>query len=1003
MTNRRSAHSKTARTTRRRSHRLALPALLLGAGLLASTLPATAQEPGRITGQVTEEGSGAALGEVQVFLADAGIGTLTRQNGRYVLLNVPAGDYEIRAERIGLGSATAQVTVAAGETLVQDFTLTEEALGLDEIVVTGTAGAARQREIGNTIAQINVAEVPDRPVLVSDLLQSQAPGLEVYGGGGTGQAKIIRLRGQSSSSLSNHPLVYIDGVRMRSDPLPDINPPDRRGGRSGNIAVSPLDNINPADIERIEVIKGSAATTLYGTEASAGVIQVFTKRGVAGAAPVWTAEVKAGSAWSRKFGVDVPNADPYINMGSWICTGPFSCGEYHPGSPFTLDYSLSVRGGRQDLQYFVSGGFLDEQGYMTNDSQKKYHTRANFTFTPANNLTVQWNTAYANNILTMTNGQNNAQGITLNAFRAERNYFGTGDPAVLNELMEQQLDQDVERLTTGATIIYQPLDRMTNSFTVGYDWTNQEHRNLRPYAWRQVPEGSLLNNTFQNRVLSFDYVGTYTFDLTSSIGSSFSWGGQAIGDDDRMVEGFGENFPGAAEPTLTSAASTQAFEVRSKIWNAGFFFQNVFDISDRYFLTVGTRVDGNSAFGKGFGLQVYPKLSGSWILSDESFWPGTGEFKLRAAFGQSGRAPGAFDAVRTWDPAGLAGVPAFVPENVGNDQVGPEVTEEIEGGFDASWLGDRLTTNFTFYRQITRDALLNVPQIPSNGFTNSQLTNVGRIQNQGIEFELGVTLLDSRTWGVDVGGSLTTNHSKVLELGIPWTNSLRMDCGPNGDEGCPLRNMRDLLVQNPDEIAAPDYCAGPEVCTEVQANASGGLDVHGHNYGPNLPTTFISGNLMVRAPGNILLSAAGEFKGGFYMNEAVWSISRSVRSHLCYPYYEDWASGIALRDDTPAIYRARCGRREAEGYMWKGDFFKLRSVSATIPVDVIMPERVSNATFTLALRNSYLWMAEMPFMDPELTGDQGANDYSNQNQGGYGFEESVPAPITLHASLRITF
>ena len=998
MTNRTFANSTTARAPGRRRHRLALPALFLGAGLLASVLPAAAQEPGRITGQVTNEGSGASLGEVQVFLADSGIGTLTRQNGRYVLLNVPPGSYEMRAERIGLGSMTAQITIAAGETVVQDFALTEEALGLDEIVVTGTAGAARRREIGNTIAQINVAEIPDRPVLVSDILQSQAPGLEVYGGGGIGQAKIIRLRGQSSVQLSNHPLVYIDGVRIRSDPLPDANPPDRRGGRSGNIAVSPLDNINPADIERIEVIKGSAATTLYGTEASAGVIQVFTKRGTAGA-PAWTAEVKAGSEWSRKFGVDTPGADPYINMGPWLCTGPVSCGEYHPGSPFTLDYSLSVRGGRNDLQYFVSGGFLDQQGYVTNDTQKKYHTRANFTFTPATNLRIDWNTGYSNNILTMTNGQNNAQGITLNAFRAERNYFGTGDPAVLNELMDQQLDQDVERLSTGTTITYEPLDRLTNRLTVGYDWTNQEHRNLRPYAWRQVPEGSLLNNTFQNRVLSFDYVGTYTFDLTSSIGSSFSWGGQAIGDDDRMVEGFGENFPGAADPTLNSAALTQSFELRSKIWNAGFFFQNVFDISDRYFITIGTRVDGNSAFGKGFGLQVYPKVSGSWILSDESFWPDLGEFKLRAAFGQSGRAPGAFDAVRTWNPAGLAGVPAFVPANVGNDQVGPEVTEEIEAGFDASWLGDRLTTTFTFYRQLTKDALLNVPQIPSTGFTNSQLTNVGEIQNQGIEFEVGATLLETRNWELDLGGSLTTNHSKVLELGIPPTSALRMDCGPNGDEGCPLRNMRDYRVQNPDEIAAPDYCPGPEVCSESQAV----YNDHAVNWGPNLPTTFINGNLSIRTPGNIILSANGEFKGGFYMNQAVWSISRSVRSHLCFPWYVNPQSSIEMKPDTPALWRARCNPREGEGYMWKGDFFKLRTVSATIPVDAVFPERVSNATFTIALRNSYLWRLEMPYMDPELTGNPGASDYSHQNQGGYGFSESVPAPITLHASLRITF
>ena len=195
-----------ARTMGWRRGLVALPALLL-----AAALPAAAQEPGRVTGQVTMEGSGAPLGEVQIFLSDTGVGSLTRQNGRYVLLNVPPGSYEMRAERIGLGSSTAQITVAAGETVVQDFTLTEEALGLDEIVVTGTAGAARQREIGNTIAQINAAEIPDRPVLVSDILQSQAPGLEVYGGGGVGQAKIIRLRGQSSVSLSNHPLIYIDG------------------------------------------------------------------------------------------------------------------------------------------------------------------------------------------------------------------------------------------------------------------------------------------------------------------------------------------------------------------------------------------------------------------------------------------------------------------------------------------------------------------------------------------------------------------------------------------------------------------------------------------------------------------------------------------------------------------------------------------------------------------------------------------------------------------------
>ncbi|MEE3136728.1 MAG: TonB-dependent receptor plug domain-containing protein, partial [Gemmatimonadota bacterium] len=243
---------------------VALPALL--------AVPAQAQT-GQIVGQVTDGQSGAPLSEVQVYIPGTGLGSLTRQDGRYILLNVAPGTYELTGERIGLGAVTQQITVAAGQTLQADFTMTSVALGLDEIVVTGTAGASRRREIGNVVSQLNAVDVPDAPLSITDMLQGVAPGLELYGGGAVGQSKIIRLRGVNSAALNDHPMIYVDGVRIRSRPFPDANPPDRRGGRSGNIAVSPLDQINPSDIERIEIIKGSAATTLYGTEASGGVIQ----------------------------------------------------------------------------------------------------------------------------------------------------------------------------------------------------------------------------------------------------------------------------------------------------------------------------------------------------------------------------------------------------------------------------------------------------------------------------------------------------------------------------------------------------------------------------------------------------------------------------------------------------------------------------------------------------------------------------------------------------------
>ena len=155
--------------------------------------------------------------------------------------------------------------------------------------------------------------------------------------------------------------------------------------------------------------------------------------------------------------------------------------------------------------------------------------------------------------------------------------------------------------------------------------------------------------------------------------------------------------------------------------------------------------------------------------------------------------------------------------------------------YKRQWWDNRIETSFTYYEQITNDALLNVPQVPSTGFTNSVLTNIGKIQNVGFEVDLDAALIQGASWGLDIGLNYSTNDSKVLELGIPETNELRMDCGPNGDEGCTLRNVRNEVVTNPDEIADPVY--------------------ERINYGPNLPTTFISPSMTVRLPKVIVLSA----------------------------------------------------------------------------------------------------------------------------------------------------
>lgn len=985
-----------------------------------------AQGNGQVSGTVTDQAGGPLAG-VQVYIPGLQIGGLSRANGRFLILNVPAGTHTVRAERIGLGSVDQEVVVTAGGTAVANMVLQPQALGLDEIVVTGTAGAARRREIGNSITQLNIADVPDRPTNVSDLLQGAAPGIELTGGGGQlGQGKSIRLRGNSSVSMTNQPIIYIDGVRMMDGTFPRVRSiAVSPQGRGAQITASPLDNINPNDIERIEVLKGSAATTLYGTEASAGVIQVFTKRGSRGA-PVWTVETQQGTGWAKKYGV---NGVDYMHMenflrGSWL-GGGYEGGEFsrecvtdnqpdnasspgydetiqnrrwqgvnssadgacrYPGVQWYQNYNMSVRGGNESLQYFLSGGYQDDTGMLPLDAQEKYSLQANFTMSPVDDLTLQWTTGLNSQHITSTPSGNNLSGIELQSMRQERGYFsGDGDPREIAQALDYDFQLQVEGLTTGLTVSYSPLADLTNRLTVGYDYRQQEARNLMPIGFWEIPEGSLTTDVFQKRLLTFDYVGTYQFDVTDAVSSSFSWGGQAVGNDLRQVTAGGTNFPGAVEPTVSSAAIRVSEETRQKVWNAGFFFQNLFDINDKYFITTGVRVDGNSAFGSGFGLQVYPKVSGSWIISDEGFWPESlGSVKLRSAFGKSGRAPGTFDAVRTWNPVGYIGNPAFLPQNRGNSNLGPEVTQEFEVGFDASWFDDRIAAVFTYYRQKTEDALMNVSAIPSLGFSNSQLENVGTIGNNGMELQLNAAVVEGVTWGLDLGLGISTVKTEVLDLG--GTQPFNALSG-RIEEGYPVPvAYDDKRVSNPNEIADYEYDRGE--------------NDEGIYIGPVFPTHFVTPSLTLRVPGNVSISARGEYRGGNFAEVNPMPISRSVRSPLCFPYYSDPANSNELKDGIPAIWQERCSPSGADDYWFDADYFKLRSVSAAIPVDFIFPERVSNAMLTITLQNAFDWYREIPWYDVELSSDAGSG------QAGEGFAnaaERTPAPATLRFSLRVTF
>ena len=950
---------------------LALRAIAAFIILSAAASQAGAQQPtGTVRGTVRHAASGTPLGNVQIIVAGTRIGAMTRDDGTYVILSAPTGAQRLQARLIGFAPTERPVTITVGGTETLDFSLSPTAAALEEVVVTGTAGSARKREVGNSISSLKTGDVPEAPTNVSNLLQGRVAGASVQlSTGSAGSGSSIRLRGNSSVALSNQPLIYVDGVRMRSDEYPKNVPPSGSNLRGPNYNASPLNDINPEDIDRIEIIKGAAATTLYGTEAASGVIQIFTKHGTAGK-PVWNFETTQGFNRLRPFGIDDGKE----------CSATSGCAKYIFINPWLRDgrrqgYLGSVSGGQSAIRYFVSAGYDGNQGVLPKDDERKVIVRGNFSFEPTQQLTFEWNTSYTSDSISNTPSGNNAAGLTLNAYRRDRNYFSSANIDTISQVLTYDLNTGISHLLLGGKVSYASTANLTQRVTIGLDRSELENRNLRPYGFVSQPTGALSDQHWNSQILSAEYVGNYERDL-GIFRSSSAWGGQTNTSDIRDLQGYTEGFPGPGVPVVSSGAQWNATEQRIRIVTGGLFLQEMIGWRDRLFVTAGVRADKYSAFGSNLGLQTYPKVSASYVISDESFFPkNLGSLKLRAAYGEAGRAPGAFDALRTYTPVGWGGQPAFRTNTVGNPDLGPERSRETELGFDAVTLGDRLNLNATFYNTTTGNALLPVSQIPSLGFQTSQLQNVGTLKKRGLEVEGYGDLFRSQPVTWNAGFTLALNKSEVASLGgapafilnrFGWIR-----------EGGPVAEMRGRYVTNPDDIAAP--------IIEVD-----------HAYGPSQPTRIFGVNSSLRFPYGIELSARGEYQGGHYINEdaSYEALSRGVQWPFCFDAYAKAAT------EWTAWERTYCVAANARDdlFIFKADFFKMRDVTLRAPIPARFLRGAQSGQLSLSVQNWYTWKnKDFRVLDPEMAGNDGFNAAVRY------ISEHIPAPATVLAQLRLTF
>ena len=648
-------------------------ALLIGGAAAAQAQQAS------VTGRVTEAGSGTPIPDAQVFIVGTNLGGLTNQDGRYNLRNVPVGTQQVRVIRIGYSETKRPHTVVAGQATTLDFTLNKSVISLQEVVTTAT-GDTRRVEIGNAISNIDTKKIVETSPIsnVSDLLNSRAPGVQVLSGTQTGTGSRIRVRGNNSLSLNNDPIYVIDGVRMTSDQGSGIGTGGNRANRVGDL--------NPEEIENIEIVKGPSAATLYGTDAANGVVVITTKRGRAGA-PQWAVHSEGGLITDRNTYSDnytiaghSPGLTAYrecplplISAGSCIrdsvrVYAPINDPDATPlGVGNRIAAGAQVSGGTETVRYFLSGDRANETGVLSlpdferrrfdstsavlrdyterPNHQIKNSFRANLNAAITPKLDVAVNSGFVNSDTRFSRESNATSGLGSHLFGGP-GYKTNGSvstsgtvPAVATPLTgyrawtpayswAEKTGQQVNRFILGLNTQYRPTNWLQLRATVGNDLTDRRDDNLLlrgegPPITSRYREGFKDQLHTNIRNLSADVGGTATYNVSSSVNSKTTIGTQFVDRTFAQTEAFGEFLPPGAQ-TASAGASPQAFEATTIQKTLGFFIEESVALRDRLFLTGALRTDQNSAFGTNFQRVIYPKASVSWLASEEDFSPKLG-------------------------------------------------------------------------------------------------------------------------------------------------------------------------------------------------------------------------------------------------------------------------------------------------------------------------------------------------------------------------------------------
>lgn len=978
------------------------------AWLLLLVPTAVAAQDATITGTVRTR-TGEPVRGAYVVIVGRSIATVSNDAGAYRLL-VPAaqasGTVQVQAQSIGYSTQTADVQLTAGVALRHDFVLTEQAISLEEVVVTGTAGRLERRAQAAVVEKLDAARTVEVAPInnVQTLLQARVPGVHLdAGSGSSGTAPRIRIRGTSSISLSNEPLVFIDGIRMdsRSDQIYSVL------GQS----VSRMNDIAPEDIESIEVVKGPAAATLYGADASAGVINIITKRGRATGGFTqsisaeysqlntnFTAPTNAATCSSSHV------ADPDRILcygqaaGTLVLDNPLDrLGVFQDGEARGLSYSL--RGGGDNYGVFLSASADDEDGTLPNNKFQRLSWRSNFDFIVNQQLRIEGGFGLTKTKTRLPHSDNSVYGMVAAGFlgspttvgtAANGLYSGAGVGGIAGRARIENFD-DAFRFQPRVSVNWAPAARFTNKFTLGADLT-------RTSAWQFYPKndggwyGSDVLNSGQiqearetaNR-WTIDYLGNLAVDLSADLRTDLSWGLQTIVSEEDRVFATGQGLVANSARSVGAASTQTGNQTVTDNRSNGVFGQVQTSFRDKLFVQVAGRLDRNSSFGTESRYFFSPKVGVSYVVSDEGFWQDgalgdlVSTMRVRAAYGTTGRSP-TDGALATYNLSPYVLYtdgsihPGVTPDDPGNTELKPERGTELEVGFEAGLIDERLSLEVTYFSKTTTDAILRRPIPPSLGFDTNPYVNIGEITNKGFEVAASARVLTRDQLGWELRGTLATVKNEVVDLGdiAPFGTTTRTR------EGAPVNSFHTHVVRQVD------------VANDV-AIVSDTLEFVGNTI-PGWESTLTS---TVNFLSNFTFYAQLDLRGDVYKRNFSDDFrDRQFRNSERYLRRDELLSDDErLRRFGP--FQTESGESITFGnvngaYMEDASYIRLREMSLSwqVPERLASAMRARSANVTIAARNLATW-TDYSGLDPETTFREGTEFFTVPAEKRFSFRLSL--------------